>query len=145
MCGAFPAHLAMTPKRPDIIIASGDSSSPGDIALVELTVPLEDNATTAFDRKHASYAELQSQLESDGWSVLLVTVEIGSRGIMGTKSLSGTISELRRGDFITKHLVSRSSLAELSLRCSRIALACSYWIWQSRHSAAIPPNMVPLK
>src|SRR5690349_4200996 len=107
MCGAFPAHLATTSKRPDILIVNGDALSPGDIALIELTVPLEDNVNAAYTRKHNSYAELQSELESAGWSVLLLTIEIGSRGIMGAKSLSSALCQLASDEFVEKDLVSR--------------------------------------
>ena len=52
----FPTHIAITDKRPDIILFSDETKQ---VVLIELTVPWETRVEEAYERKKKSYEELR--------------------------------------------------------------------------------------
>ena len=56
--------------------------------LVELTVPFEDNFADAQGRKRDRYTDLLRLCTSNGYRAQLITIQIGSRGVLDLSSLS---------------------------------------------------------
>ena len=69
-----------TTKRPDLVVWSRDEKR---LDLVELTVPHEDNMSTAHERKQDRYEELVRECEESGWTTRHYPVEVGCRGFVG--------------------------------------------------------------
>jgi hypothetical protein len=73
----FPAHIAQTSSRPDILIWSEKIKT---ILLLELTVPLEENTALAQARKLKRYQDLVEACKMNGYQAHTFTLEVGSRG-----------------------------------------------------------------
>ena len=52
------------------------------LSLVELTICFETSFDGAAERKQAKYVELQQRAQDKGFKAILITVEVGSRGII---------------------------------------------------------------
>lgn len=92
---------------------------------IELTVPFEQNMSKAHDRKHQKYANLVADISQNGYNCNLTCIEIGSRGLV-TPETTSRISDIYS---FTKTKAPKSIKKELS----RIAILCSYTIWNARH------------
>ena len=79
----FPPCLAHTDLRPDLIIYSELTKS---ATLMELTVCFETNFEEAKSRKETKYADLVDEIEENGFTVDLVTIEVGARGFLKYES-----------------------------------------------------------
>ena len=78
----FPALVAITNQRPDMLIISQTSKK---IILVELTCPWEENAESAHEAKLTKYEELRCNAEENGWVTRVYAVEVCCRGyVSGT-------------------------------------------------------------
>lgn len=73
----FPAHIAQTESRPDIVFWSNSAKC---CVLVELTVPLEENTAGAQIRKLTKYSDLVDACNMRGYETKCFTIEVGSRG-----------------------------------------------------------------
>lgn len=73
----FPAHIAQTDARPDIVLWSEMAKF---CILIELTVPLEENTAGAQQRKLQKYLDLVDACKMSGYETKCYTVEVGSRG-----------------------------------------------------------------
>ena len=131
----FPPAIFVTTQRPDIVLVDEAAKR---IALVELTMPAEENIVKAADRKEKKYQGLANELGFAGWSALLCTVEVGSRGAM-RDALSSALAALRKTKLLRKF--ASSEMRAVSLRCSFIALRASYMIWLTRGTAELPKNL----
>ena len=60
----FPAHIAQTSKRPDIVLYS---SSTRALVMVELTCPCEENFDFQHRKKLDRYDKLKNDCEMNGW------------------------------------------------------------------------------
>ena len=89
---------------------------------LELTSPWEENLTDAYIRKKAKYNELERQCGSAGWTVIPLYVEVAALGHANTTwgMMSKAIGMKKRDS------------KRLRLKCSKIALRCSYHIYQCR-------------
>jgi len=76
---AFPVHICVTDRRPDIVIWS---LSAKQCILIELTCPVEENILDARAYKINRYSELKSQIEDNGWTCHLRSIECGARGMV---------------------------------------------------------------
>jgi hypothetical protein len=77
----FPADICLTSQRPDIAIWS---RSLRKVLPIELTCPGEEGIQEAKIRKEAKYnKDLVPLIKRSGWSVTLMTVEVGARGCPG--------------------------------------------------------------
>ena len=128
----FPTAIHITTQRPDIVLIDETAKQ---VALIELTMPAEENIVAAAQRKQVKYRELTDELHLAGWPTLLCTIEIGSRGNM-RDSLSRAMAALRKTKFVRKY--EAAAFKSLSMRCSMIALRASYMIWLTRGSADLP-------
>ncbi|KAJ8038779.1 hypothetical protein HOLleu_16305 [Holothuria leucospilota] len=114
--GTFPAEVAVTNLRPDIVIWS---TFQHQVVFGELTVPWEDNTEVAHGRKVTKYAELAADCSSKGWRASYYPFEVGCRGFIASTFLKW-LRELGFG---------RRDCAKLSKRVAEAAEAGSAWIW----------------
>ena len=75
----FPSCLANSDLRPDLVIFSSLTKS---ATILELTVCFETNFSEAHLRKEKKYSELMEEVENNGYSAELITLEVGSRGFV---------------------------------------------------------------
>ena len=75
----FPINIAVTRKRPDIVVFS---QSLRVVILIELTVPLEDRIAAASTRKTDHYSALLAicEFENNVWHATHFPVEVGLQG-----------------------------------------------------------------
>ena len=112
----FPTHIAITDKRPDIILFSDETKQ---VVLIELTVPWETRVEEAYERKKKSYEELRGDCFDNDWTCWCFPVEVGCRGFP-SQSLLNT----------AKHLGIRAKSRKKLLReSSNRAEVASHWIW----------------
>lgn len=119
----FPAHIAVTGKKPDFVLWSMQLKL---IVILELTVPSERNVRTANLRKRTKYGEaggLVDQCKLAGYKVELLCVEVGVLGFVAD-SMSYALKKL--GVWSTA----------VSTQMSEIALRCSYAIFVQRGTLA---------
>ena len=110
----FPAHIAITGERPDLVLWSETLKL---VVLIELTVPSECNITDAHQRKSKKYGEpggLCDEIRNRGWKVELMPVEVGVLGYIAVT----TQKALKRVGIWTKGL--ETTLSEIALRCSYV-------------------------
>ena len=105
-------------SKPDLVIISRESKQ---IALMELTCPLERNLHKANSYKSDKYDGMQSDLESKGWKVYLVPFEVSSRG----QILKHTFTTL-------KHFKIRIKAQQKFIQSmSKISLLCTFSIFHA--------------
>ena len=80
----FPLHIINTDSRPDILLWQDDTR---EITLLELTVCFETNFEEAKRRKTSRYADLLDEAENNGYKASLITIEVGSRGVLNVAGL----------------------------------------------------------
>ena len=119
----FPAYVAVTAKKPDIVLWS---QSRRLIVLIELTVPAERGVQAANIRKTLSYKDLEAQCRLNKWSVERMPVELG---VLGFVADSMQVALKKLGVW-SKTL--HTSLSEMALRCSYlIFLQHKSQVWTS--------------
>ena len=77
----FPHHITPTCLRPDIVWWSDQRK---ELWLFELTVSFESLVADARARKRAKYHDLVEAGRAAGYKTELITVEVGSRGMLGS-------------------------------------------------------------
>ena len=115
----FPPHIHSTPKRPDGVMYSDKLKT---VMWLELTSPWEENLVESYVRKKGSYNKLESECGHNGWTVIPLYVEVGARGAINTTW--GRMSKAMG--------MSKTESKKLRFKCSKIALRCSYFLYQSR-------------
>ena len=133
----FPPEFGETSLRPDLLIVDRVRRK---FAIIELSVPAEENINVRHDKKVAKYQPLQRNVIEtlgSGWSVELIAVEIGACGLQRT-SLSAGFNVLQRLGILAGY--ERQDLKQLSDRLSFIALRCSYAIWATRKAVEWPDD-----
>jgi len=117
----FPAHIAITSKRPDIVIYSPSLCT---VIMIELTCPIEDNIEGAYaSSKRGRYAELERECIANGWSPHLFTVVVGSRGYC-----AGSVR-----DCLLELGLDKAQANKTVTEASRTASRCSYLIYTRRN------------
>ena len=81
----FPMEVAVTDKRPDMILISTQSKKVG---LVELTVPSEERVEVSGELKKIKYAPLQQEGKANGWNVQVWAIEVGCKGFPASSMAS---------------------------------------------------------
>ena len=79
----FPTEIALTTKRPDIVIWSVKAKK---VFVIELTVPYEENFVWAHQRKLEKYEDLQEQCVRNGWTTNVFPIEVGCRGFIANST-----------------------------------------------------------
>ena len=112
----FPAEIAQTRLRPDLVVFSREVKT---VIWWELTCPSEERIGDAHTLKIERYADLERECEANGWKCFNMAVEVGARGQVA-ESLSRAASRLGfRGRGIRK----------LVRDTGREAAHCSMWIY----------------
>ena len=92
----YPQHISCTDARPDIVVWDDISKN---VYLIELTVCFETNFEVARERKISRYTDLVEEAEQHGYNCELITVEVGSRGVVeveGVDCLKRLMNVVRR-------------------------------------------------
>ena len=76
--GFFPIP---TTKKPDLVIWNEEQK---EVHLVELTVPHEDNISSAHEQKDNHYEALVGECQEAGWKATHFPVKVGYRGLIAT-------------------------------------------------------------
>ena len=118
----FPHHITPTCLRPDIVWWSDQRK---ELWLFELTVSFESLVADARARKRAKYHDLVEAGRAAGYKTELITVEVGSRGMLGSSDFDALREVI---DAPSKEFTS------LSLLTIRTTILGSYKIWASRNS-----------
>ena len=118
----IPPNITSTLSRPDLVVVSTDF-----IALIELSVVTntEHHLLAARNRKEDRYGSLLTDLQQAGFSVNLVTIEVGCLGYF----MPETISKLSNVYHLPKNTI-RCILQQ----AARVVISCSYRIFNSRAS-----------
>ena len=118
---SFPHHITPTNLRPDIVWWNDQQRV---LWLLELTISYEPQVADARERKKAKYHHLVEAGRAAGYQSKLITVEVGSRGMLG----NGDLDELKEAI-----KAPRKEFTDLSLRTIRTAIMGSFSIWGSRN------------
>ena len=121
--GTVPPDVIPTVQKPDIVL---NFPSTKKIVLIELTVPFEANIDKSHKLKDDRYASLVSDIKSNGYTCTLVSVEVGSRGLI-TKANKARLQHLLRT------VKSHTKYSDLKTDVSKAALTSSFSIFHSRH------------
>ena len=70
-----------TTKKPGVVIWNEEEK---EVHLVELTVPHEENISTAHERKDNRYEALVGECEEAWWKATYCPAEVGCRGFIAT-------------------------------------------------------------
>ena len=118
-----PVDIVVTNQKPDMVIID----NLGNVTLMELTVPFETNIIQAAERKSQRYEGLLSEINSNGHSAELITIEIGSRGLI----CSANADKLFK---LTKKVkkVSRKEFRVFKNEVTKVALIASYIIFYAK-------------
>ena len=115
-------HIPTT-KKPDLVIWSEEEK---EVHLVELTVPHEDNISSAHERKENRYEVLVGECEEAGWKAKHFPVEVGCRGYIAT-SITKWMKEA--GLCTKKRKILTKALQETVEKAS-------HWIWVKREDTS---------
>ena len=114
----YPPDIGTTDLRPDIIIWQEDSKQ---ATLLELTVCFETSFEEAAQRNMLKYLDLREEAQSRGYKAELMTIEVGSRGVVSTQgfeylhNMLGTASKKEFKHFLIK--VARTAIMESHKIC----------------------------
>ena len=121
---SFPHHITPTNLRPDIVWWCDGRR---ELWLLELTISYETKVANARSRKRAKYLDLVEAGRAAGYKTSLITLEVGSRGMLGEDDMT----QLKEAfDAPTKEFTS------LCLRAIRAAILGSFSIWGCRNKAS---------
>lgn len=81
---SFPHHITPTNLRPDIVWWSEQLS---ELCLFELTISYEAIVADAKERKRSKYHDLMEAGRAAGFRCELITLEVGSRGMLNLADL----------------------------------------------------------
>ena len=120
----IPPHITSTLSRPDLVLVSADSIMLLELSVVTNTITKQ-HFLAAKTRKEDRYGSLLSDLQHAGYVVDLLTIEVGCLGHF----MPETVSKLST----VCHLPKRS-INQILQRAARVAISCSYRIFNSRTS-----------
>ena len=118
----FPHHITPTTLRPDVVVWDDTRKK---LLLIELTVCFETMFEDAAQRKQAKYEELQQNARGAGYATNIITLEVGSRGMVNDIGFAPLKDHLSMRD---RDLT--SLLQSLSLE----AIRQSHQIWCCRNN-----------
>ena len=75
----LPPDLGNSDMRPDIVC---ESRLQKQAVILELTVCFEEAYVAAKERKTEKYLDLVAEIEEKGYNMELITLEVGSRGLL---------------------------------------------------------------
>ena len=112
-----------------------------NVILLELTCCAEEGVQAAHLRKDTRYAELMVDIAANNWTGRLFTVEIGARGLVGSRTFRTLVTigfTHREANCLCK------SLSEIVARCSyAIYLAHSSVVWPHNKDLVVGKSTEP--
>ena len=118
---SFPQHIVATDLRPDIVCWDEAQKR---VWLMELTVCYEACFQAAADRKERKYLDLANSTESAGFTKQIITVEVGSRGLLNPTGFDKLATAFKIKD---------NDMRTLMTTFSRVAILGSHRIWCCRN------------
>ena len=133
--GTVPADILCTLERPHLVLVERKTKT---IFLLELTCSFESNIEAANSRKTLKHQDLKTDLEGQGYSVILLPFEVGSRGQV-TKRNRTALENI----FKTNRIQIKSG--NLFKNMSKVAMLCSFSIFHARDQPTwqAPPYLSP--
>ena len=122
----FPQHIVSTDLRPDIVWWDDSLKK---IILMELTVCFESSFQHAAERKTTKYEDVVVRARSSGYRGQIITLEVGSHGIIGGGGFSCLRAEFN---------IKEREMSNLLIKISRTAIEESYKIWCRRNTTTLP-------
>ena len=122
----FPQHIVSTDLRPDIVWWDDSLKK---IILMELTVCFESSFQHAAERKTTKYEDVVVRARSSGYRGQIITLEVGSRGVIGGGGFSCLRAEFN---------IKEREMSNLLIKISRTAIEESYKIWCRRNTTTLP-------
>ena len=119
----LPLAITSTDLRPDIVIWSQALQS---AILVELTVCYETNYIQAQTRKLGKYQDLVDEGSANGYTMRIITLEVGSRGFLNMEGFKSLISILTGA--------TRRVTWQLLKSICRTTILQSHRLWVSRNT-----------
>ena len=121
---AYPEIIKSSGQRPDIVVYSESLKS---VIMVELTVPFETRIEFQHQYKMAKYEDLANQIRKSGYAAVIMAVEVGARGFVGT-SVYNLLTRLGlKSKKRTKAMKNLAVIAEKS----------SSWLWSRRNESRL--------
>ena len=117
----FPQHIVPCLQRPDIVWWDDTAKT---LVLAELTVSFESSMELAHQLKENKYLDIINQPQESGYEAKLITLEVGSRGLISMQGFNQMRTELG---------ISTKLLDILLLQIIRTVILSSYKIWCSRN------------
>jgi len=117
----YPQHVGCTDARPDIMVWDDTLKH---ISLIELSVCFETNFEAARERKVSRYTDLAEEAEQHGYTCDILTVEVGSRGVVEVLGLDRLKRMLK---------VQGKEWVEFLVRLAETAMKESHKIWNMRN------------
>jgi len=96
------------------------------LVIIELTVPFELGIDKAHSFKCNKYAPLVSDIESSGYQVELIAIEIGSRGYISPDNI-------KRAKAIHKMCNKPVSFKNFRNNLSKLAIVSSFSVFYAKH------------
>ena len=128
----IPPSISTTSSRPDLVLVSER-----ELYLLELTIC--NNSPTGFSearrRNDVQYAPLVLDLEDKGFSVVYITLEIGSLGHFTREAV--------RSLMLLCPQISKHEITDILLKLARTSVSCSKFIFQG-HSSTVWDEHLPL-
>ena len=120
----IPAEIIHTTQRPDIVLVNPHEKK---LAILELTVSFEPCMADARPRKQNRYAALVNDISDKGYKCELITIEVGSRGLL-TKECAFSLKTLLKLLGIPLKWLHRlkSSLSKTSVLASYVIFYSKY-------------------
>ena len=119
---SFPQHIVPTDLRPDVVWWDNASKK---LCLVELTVCFETSFTEAAECKRIKYQDLVERARRSNYKTKLITLEVGSRGMVNMKGFMHLKQELN----ISKH-----DITERLVLVAKTSIMESFKIWCMRNT-----------
>ena len=117
----FPSHITPTSLRPDIVWWREDLR---ELWLLELTISYESVVADARERKCSKYYDLVEAGRAAGYRCELITVDVGSRGMLSVADLESIQAAID---------APRREMVNLCLTIIRTTILQSFWIWDCRN------------
>ena len=111
----IPPDIILTGGRPDLVLINREEMK---IYLLELTCSFETNIQAANAAKKLRYTQLKLDLESQGWTCILLPFEVGSRGHVTRSNKVNLITIFKMANIKSSAIKCIKSMSKLSLSCS---------------------------
>jgi hypothetical protein len=105
------------------------------VVMVELTCPFDSEGgfKAAQERKQRRYEGLKAECEGAGYDTRVITVEVGSRGVVWPEGMDELVA-LQRDARAVSIGEARRRMGLLKRGVGSIAMHCSWVIWSARRA-----------